>query len=390
MEQHISIRGRTARKMVKVANHMPILGHKAQNGELRARLSEHEKLWECPEHLMLTVIDMHLFKMELLQRRIASAANGDENNEDTLDTLDVSADNADEESDDNLKDDHIKQKSAEIKFQEAETEAAGIDDNKEHSEKIESVYEIDDKNDINDTLPTQNERGIIIQLHGGGYYGKLHNTYRDMAGLYNELSQGFDVLSVDYRVAPDNPYPAALDDAVAAYEWALKRDYPKENIFVVGDSAGGGLALALCLYLRDHNIQMPAGIITMSAWTDLTKSGESYEEKFDIDPIFGGSIDTLVYKEGYYRENDPEDPYISPVNGDYTGFPPMLMQVGEYEMLLSDTMTVAEKAKQAGVSVKEHIYPGMFHVFQMGLTRYPESKEAWVEIGKFFRYVRKM
>ena len=306
MDQQISIRGRTARKMVKVANHMPIIGHKAQTGELRAKLSEREKLWECPAHLEHSVIDMQIFKMELLKL-------------------------------------------------------------KENDEPY---------------------KGIILQLHGGGYYGKLHNTYRDMAALYNEVSKGFDVLSVDYRVAPAHPYPAALEDALSAYEWIIRSEYPADNIIVAGDSAGGGLILALCLYLRDHNMQMPAGIITMSAWTDLTKSGESYKEKFDIDPMFGGSTDSLVYKEGYYKENNPNEPYISPVNGDYTGFPPMLMQVGEYEMLLSDTLSVAKKARENGVTIKEHVYPGMFHDFQMGLTRYPEAKEAWVEIGRFIRYLR--
>ena len=231
--------------------------------------------------------------------------------------------------------------------------------------------------------------GIVLQLHGGGYYGRMHNTYRDMAGLYNEISKGYDVLSVDYRVAPEHPYPAALEDALAAYQWIMERGYPLEKLIVAGDSAGGGLALALCLYLRDHDIPLPAGIITMSAWTDLTKSGESYQENFDIDPIFGGTMDSLVYQEGYYKDSNPEIPYISPVNGDYHGFPPMLMQVGEYEMLLSDTKTVARHAMDAGVTVKEHIYPGMFHVFQMGLLLYPEAKEAWIEVGRFIRYLRK-
>ena len=231
--------------------------------------------------------------------------------------------------------------------------------------------------------------GIILQLHGGGYYGKLHNTYRDMAGLYNELSKGYDVLSVDYRVAPEHPYPAALEDALTAYQWIIGQGYDKDKLIVAGDSAGGGLALALCLYLRDHDMPLPAGIITMSAWTDLTKSGESYQENFDIDPIFGGMKDSLVYQDGYYKHSNPEIPYISPVNGDYHDFPPMLMQVGEYEMLLSDTKTVAEHARQAGVIVKEHVYPGMFHVFQMGLLLYPEAKEAWIEVGRFIRYLRK-
>lgn len=313
MEDRISIRGRTARKMVKVANHLPLPGGKNQAGQLRARLSQREKMWECPEHLQLQQMDMEWFTMELLSR-------------------------------------------------------------KESQEEAEA---------------NRSATGIILQLHGGGYYGKLHNTYRDMAGLYNELSNGYDVLSVDYRVAPEHPYPAALEDALTAYQWIIGQGYGKEKIIVAGDSAGGGLALALCLYLRDHNMPLPAGIITMSAWTDLTKSGESYQENFDIDPIFGGIKDSLVYQDGYYKDSNPEIPYISPVNGDYHGFPPMLMQVGEYEMLLSDTKTVAEHARAAGVIVKEHVYPGMFHVFQMGLLLYPEAKEAWIEVGRFIRYLRK-
>lgn len=316
MEDRISIRGRTARKMVKVANHLPLPGGQSQAGQLRAKLYQRERMWECPEHLNLSVISMEHFTMELLSRK-----------------------------------------------REMEDTENNTDDWK---------------------LP-----GIVLQLHGGGYYGRMHNTYRDMAGLYNEISKGYDVLSVDYRVAPEHPYPAALEDALAAYQWIMERGYPLEKLIVAGDSAGGGLALALCLYLRDHDIPLPAGIITMSAWTDLTKSGESYQENFDIDPIFGGTMDSLVYQEGYYKDSNPEIPYISPVNGDYHGFPPILMQVGEYEMLLSDTKTVARHAMDAGVTVKEHIYPGMFHVFQMGLFLYPEAKEAWIEVGRFIRYLRK-
>lgn len=316
MEDRISIRGRTARKMVKVANHLPLPGGQSQAGQLRAKLYQRERMWECPEHLNLSVISMEHFTMELLSRK-----------------------------------------------REMEDTENNTDDWK---------------------LP-----GIVLQLHGGGYYGRMHNTYRDMAGLYNEISKGYDVLSVDYRVAPEHPYPAALEDALAAYQWIMERGYPLEKLIVAGDSAGGGLALALCLYLRDHDIPLPAGIITMSAWTDLTKSGESYQENFDIDPIFGGTMDSLVYQEGYYKDSNPEIPYISPVNGDYHGFPPMLMQVGEYEMLLSDTKTVARHAMDAGVTMKEHIYPGMFHVFQMGLLLYPEAKEAWIEVGRFIRYLRK-
>lgn len=323
MEKRVSVRGRTARRVVRIANHLP--GSNA--GELRMRLSERERLWQCPEHLELIPIHMEHFSMELLRRK------------------------------------------------QNVTECDGVEKPTGGQEEA-SPFGAPDK-------------GILLQLHGGGYYGKLHNTYRNMAGLYNELSNGVDVLSIDYRVAPEHPFPAALEDAIAAYQWILDEGYDQRKLFVAGDSAGGGLALALCLYLRDHGMPLPRGIITMSAWTDLTKSGESYTENFDRDPIFGGSKDTLVYKEGYYKNHTPEDPYISPVMGDYTGFPPMLMQVGEYEMLLSDTLTVAEKARDAGVEIKEHIYKGMFHVFQMGLLLYPEAKEAWVEVGHFIRKLSK-
>ena len=192
MEDRISIRGRTARKMVKVANHLPLPGGQSQAGQLRTKLYQRERMWECPEHLSHSVITMEHFTMELLSRK-------------------------------------------------RETE--------------------DTENNTDDwELP-----GIVLQLHGGGYYGRMHNTYRDMAGLYNEISKGYDVLSVDYRVAPEHPYPAALEDALAAYQWIMERGYPLEKLIVAGDSAGGGLALALCLYLRDHDMPLPAGIITMSA-----------------------------------------------------------------------------------------------------------------------------
>ncbi|MBR1855307.1 MAG: alpha/beta hydrolase [Lachnospiraceae bacterium] len=230
---------------------------------------------------------------------------------------------------------------------------------------------------------------VVLQLHGGGYYGRLHNTYRNMAALYQKISGGA-VASLDYRVAPEHPYPAAFEDAVEAYQYLLAQGYAGDEIFVAGDSAGGGLALALTLYLRDELLPLPAAVITMSAWTDLTLSGDSYTENFNTDPMFGGSTDTLVYHNAYPGEHDPREPYISPLFGDFTGFPPMLMQVGEREMLLSDTLEVARKAKICGVRVKEQIFPGMFHVFQMGLTRYPEAEQAWKQVRKFIRGIAYM
>ena len=137
---------------------------------------------------------------------------------------------------------------------------------------------------------------VILQLHGGGYTGAVRNAYYVFAGLYNELSHGCNVLTPDYRVAPENPYPAALEDALASYRWLLSKGYYGEQIILAGDSAGGGLAMALCMYLRDHNMPVPGGIIAMSPWTDLTASGESYETNYEKDPLFGNTKESLIYQ----------------------------------------------------------------------------------------------
>ena len=307
MDENISLRGQTARRIVNAANHLPVIGQLRVNGNIQNLKSGLEPEWRCPEHLRRTFIDMEDYTMEMIS---------------PVDQYDMMRD-----------------------------------------------------------------RYVILQLHGGGYYGRIHNTYRDAAAMYIDISGGADVLSPDYRVAPDHPYPAALEDAVESYRWLLEHDYYPEHIVVAGDSAGGGLSLALGLYLRDHGMPMPAGILTMSAWTDLTKSGDSYQEKYDADPVFGGTRKSLVYKEGYYADHDPMDPYISPINGNFRGFPPMLLQVGEMEMLLDDTLSVGAKARHAGGRVKVHVYPGMWHIFQMGFNLYPEATEAWKEIGRFLHIV---
>ena len=224
---------------------------------------------------------------------------------------------------------------------------------------------------------------VILQLHGGGYVGAMKNSYRTMAGLYSEVGGGARVLTIDYRVAPEHTFPAALEDALAAYDWLLGQGYTEDRIIFAGDSAGGGLAMALCHYLLDNGRKLPAGIVAMSPWADLTAGGKSYKENFEIDPLFGNTRDSLVFDSVYIGDNDPENPYISPMFGEFAGFPPMLIQVGTHEMLLSDSRTVAEKAKAAGVKVRLSEYEGMFHVFQMAATLMPESKRAWAEVGRF-------
>lgn len=228
-----------------------------------------------------------------------------------------------------------------------------------------------------------NTQRVILQLHGGGYVGAVRNAYYVFAGLYNEVSHGGSVLTPDYRVAPEHPFPAALEDAVAAYQWLLDQGWFGDQILVAGDSAGGGLAMALTMYLRDHRMPMPCGIVAMSPWTDVTASGESYDTNYEKDPLFGNTRESIIYLNAYAGDHDPMDPYISPLFGDFRQFPPMLIQAGSLEMLLSDSVSVAAKAREQGIKVRLSIYEGMFHVFQMAYLAIPESKRAWVEVGKF-------
>nr|MDU1414066.1 alpha/beta hydrolase [Clostridium sp.] len=242
---------------------------------------------------------------------------------------------------------------------------------------------------MEDLFPQEGLNGkAILQLHGGGYIGPMKNVYRRFALKYCDYAKGAEVLTIDYRVAPEFPFPAALDDAIAAYEWLLKeKKYDSNNIIIAGDSAGGGLALALGLYLKDNNMPYPAAFITMSPWTDLTNSGTSYKDNFEIDPLFGKSTNSMLYNSSYIGDNDPKNYYISPMFGDFEGFPPMLMQVGTHEVLLSDTLTVAEKAKKSNVDVKVTVYEGMFHVFQMVGDLIPEGKAAWDEVEEFINRI---
>ena len=228
---------------------------------------------------------------------------------------------------------------------------------------------------------------VILQLHGGGYVGRVRNAYYVFAGLYNEVSKGCAVLTPDYRVAPEHKYPAALEDAVASYKWLLDQGFSGEQIIVAGDSAGGGLAMCLTMYLRDHNMPIPGGLVTMSPWTDLTASGESYDTNYECDPLFGNTRESLIYLSDYAGDHDKMDAYISPLFGDFRQFPPMLIQAGSLEMLLSDSVDVAAKARNQGVKVRLSVYDGMFHVFQMGYLNIPESKRAWAEVKKFLEVI---
>lgn len=239
---------------------------------------------------------------------------------------------------------------------------------------------------------TQNpeEKYVILHLHGGGYVGAFKKNYHRVAGYYSEVSHGMDVYSLDYRVAPEFPFPAAVQDAVDAFHYILAQGIKADHIFIGGDSAGGGLGLALSMYLRDEKGMSPAGLILMSPWADTSASGPSYTENTEIDPVFGGSRSALIFENPYAMDADKQNPMLSPAFGDFVGLPPMLVQTGTDEMLLSDSETVAEKAKNSGVKIRYTKYEGMFHVFQMAGPIMEESSRAWTEVGKFINAVKNL
>lgn len=221
----------------------------------------------------------------------------------------------------------------------------------------------------------------LIQLHGGAYVYDYNDTYRLSALKYLKSDEHISVYSPIYSLAPKHPYPQALNEVINLYKYLLDNGYDGDHIFISGDSAGGGLALAVSLYLRDHNIPLPKAIITMSAWTNLAMNGESHKRNKKVDPMFGEGSQPLNVR-AYTRKHDVTDPYISPKYGDYKKFTSLLMFVGSHELIESDTLDVAEKAKDTN-EVYVHNFEGMFHVFPFGFGKMASSRKAWKIINEY-------
>ncbi len=219
----------------------------------------------------------------------------------------------------------------------------------------------------------------VLYLHGGAYVMGSPKSHRGLAGRIARAA-GARVLVVDYRLAPENPFPAALDDALTCWRWLLGDGTSPEQSIIAGDSAGGGLALASLLALRDAGEALPAGAVALSPWTDLEGTGPTAVE---------GAVDDPMLKPAGLRANgrdyaarDLQHPYASPLRGDLSGLPPLLIQVGTREILLSDSTRFAEKAQAAGVDVTLEIEDGLIHVWQM-FPDLPESRDAMARIGMF-------
>jgi len=225
----------------------------------------------------------------------------------------------------------------------------------------------------------------LLYLHGGGFVAGSGGFYLTLAA-HLSASARCAVLLPDYRLAPEHRFPAGLEDCIRAHEWLIANGpagpAPAKATFIAGDSAGGSLTLATLLALRDRRRPLPAGGIALSPTTDLTLASESLRTVSD--PIISAS--TLpVFRDYYLGKADPRNPLASPVFGDYRGIPPLLIQVGEHEMLRDDSVRVAKKARSDGIPVKLEVWPGMFHVFQSHEPLLPEGQEAIDHAAHFMR-----
>ncbi len=223
----------------------------------------------------------------------------------------------------------------------------------------------------------------VLYLHGGGYYAGSLTTHQALAANIS-LATDVPLLLVDYRLAPEHPFPAAVEDATCAYRWLLRRGLSPERIAVAGDSAGGGLTVAAMLELKASGEPLPAAGVCLSPWFDLAMTGESIRTKASVDPTLRPS-DMPFVAWCYLRSADPKTPTASPLYGDLTGLPPILIQVGTDEILLDDSRRFAERAGQMGVSVQLDIWDDMIHVWHAYARFVPEARKAIAAIGEFLR-----
>jgi epsilon-lactone hydrolase len=237
--------------------------------------------------------------------------------------------------------------------------------------------------------PAGESRGVLLYLHGGAYIAGSIVSHSNTVAYFADVA-GVEALLPAYRLAPEHPFPAALDDAVAAYRWLLAQGRHPDELVIAGDSAGGGLTLATLVYLRDARLPLPAAAICLSAWTDLAATGSSLRTRARKEPWLRAES-VVPGAAHYYSDQSPRHPLISPLYADLAALPPILMQVGDYEILLDDTLRVAEKIRAVGGVVEVEVWNGMWHVFQAFTNQLPESRAAVASIGEFIRsYVKQL
>jgi len=229
--------------------------------------------------------------------------------------------------------------------------------------------------------PNASPARVVLYLHGGGYVIGSINTHRELCARIARAAAA-RVLVIDYRLAPEHPFPAAIEDAVAAYRWLIDR-VPPQAVAIGGDSAGGGLTLATLLALRDRGISLPAAGILLSPWTDLALTGESLASRAALDPMIPGPDGIRGMAQSYLADADPRNPLASPLYANLTGLPPLLVQVGTSEVLFDDATRLDAKARAAGVDVTFEAWNDMIHVFQIFASLLAEGEQAIEKIGAF-------
>jgi len=224
---------------------------------------------------------------------------------------------------------------------------------------------------------------VILYVHGGGY---VSGSCSDHRGIISKFAQrtGVSCLVYEYRLAPEHPFPAAVDDSVKVYQWLISSDYKPENILIAGESAGGGLCLATLLALKDQNIQLPVAAVAISPWTDLSCSGESYHTKNRVSPAPLNSW--FVFSSHYVGANNATNPLVSPLFGDLKGLPPILLNSAVDDELYDDGEKFYQKAKSAGVDITFRPGYGMVHCYPLLAPMFPEATEAMNEIVAFVKH----
>ena len=233
------------------------------------------------------------------------------------------------------------------------------------------------------TTPGADAGRAVLYLHGGGYVIGSINTHRDLASRISRAAKA-RVLLIDYRLAPEHPFPAAVEDSVAAYRWMLAQGLKPSRIAVAGDSAGGGLTVATLVAIRDAKLAVPAAGVCLSPWIDLEGVGDSMKSKAAVDPMVQKEA-LLEMAKHYLKGQDARSPLAAPLYADLAGLPPLLVQVGTAETLLDDSTRLAERARKAGVKVTLEPWENMIHVFQVFAPMLDEAQQAIDKIGEFVR-----
>ena len=229
--------------------------------------------------------------------------------------------------------------------------------------------------------PSSREEYGVLYLHGGGYVMGSLDTHQELMARIARATRA-TVIGLDYRLAPEHPWPAAVEDALAAWQWMQNAGFLPSRCVVAGDSAGGGLAAALLAALSEQGRAQPAGVYLVSPWTDLTASGASVQTRADADPMINKEV--LLPMAAYYRgAHGPDEPTISPLFADPSGWCPLLIQVGDAEVLLDDAVRLYDKAANTGVDAMLQVYEDAFHVFQ-AVPYLPEAELALQHFAAFF------